>query len=157
MRYTKPLNATDPDSSYWDANPATGKEGAIVPAAAIEPSMREIVNAIAAAGLTPRADNLTQLARVISMGIPPYKADTPYQTNDFAQLNGTIYCSLSGSAANPNIGKQPNISPSDWKELSFSNSDNAANATKWSGKSQWVGAEASLPASKDANTIYYAY
>jgi len=64
MEYQEPIGAEE-DASYIDANPAAGIEGSPVPAAAIEHPMREIVEVITQAGLTPDAADLTQLWQVI--------------------------------------------------------------------------------------------
>jgi hypothetical protein len=65
MKYTKPLNATDPDAPYWDAEP--GRDGAYVPHEAVEHSQREIVRVIAEAGLTPSEQDLGQLLQAIDI------------------------------------------------------------------------------------------
>jgi hypothetical protein len=54
------------DASFIDFNAATGVEGSVVPAAAIEAPQREIVNVILAAGLTPDAGQLDQLVLSIN-------------------------------------------------------------------------------------------
>lgn len=69
MKYAPPLDATDPNASYVDANPGAGIQGSVVGAAAIEPGMREIVQVINEAGLTPSADDNTQLAQAINIKI----------------------------------------------------------------------------------------
>lgn len=68
MEYVPPINGDtgNPDRPYINANPGTGIQGSIPPAAAIEHPMREIVNAITAAGLTPDPNDLTQLGQIIS-------------------------------------------------------------------------------------------
>lgn len=65
MEYVTPPGQA-PDSSYVDANPAGGVDGSIVTAEAVEHCMREIVNAITAAGLTPDSGDLAQLAAAIA-------------------------------------------------------------------------------------------
>lgn len=65
MKYTQPLNETNPNASYVNADPAQGKQGSIIPAGAIENPQREIVNAITAAGLTPSESDNTQLVQAI--------------------------------------------------------------------------------------------
>jgi microcystin-dependent protein len=74
MKYAPPLGSSNPDANYINPNPAIGQQGSPVPAEAIEPTMREIVNTITLAGLEPRADNLSQLAQAIwrlSNKVPP--------------------------------------------------------------------------------------
>lgn len=64
MQYTPP--AGDPAGApYVDGNRAAGIRGSIVPAAAIEHDMRELVHLIDYAGLTPSADDLTQVRKAI--------------------------------------------------------------------------------------------
>ncbi|MFP3944943.1 MAG: pyocin knob domain-containing protein [Alphaproteobacteria bacterium] len=65
MEYVPPLGggANDP---YVDGDPQTGTKGSVVPAAAIEDVMREVVNVITAAGLTPSDADLTQLSQAIA-------------------------------------------------------------------------------------------
>lgn len=68
MKYVEPLNSAsypERNGSYVNANPATGVKGSTVPAAAIEDTQREIVQAIAAAGITPSENDKTQLAKAI--------------------------------------------------------------------------------------------
>lgn len=69
MKYVKPSNETDPNAAYKDFNLETGEAGSIPPAAAIEAPMREIVNLIEAAGLTPSETDLTQMAQAIDAKI----------------------------------------------------------------------------------------
>lgn len=66
MKYVPPIGATDPDEGYVTENLAAGIEGSPVAAEAIEHTMREIMAVIVAAGLTPDAEDLTQLAQVIA-------------------------------------------------------------------------------------------
>ena len=69
MKYVKPLNETDENAGYTDADPAHGIKGSTVPAAAIEMPQREIVAAIIAAGLVPSGEDGGQLAQAISKNI----------------------------------------------------------------------------------------
>lgn len=64
MKYPHPIGAAE-NASYIDAVPAQGLEGSPVPAAAIEHPLREIVNVIEQAGLTPDGTDLTQLAQAV--------------------------------------------------------------------------------------------
>ncbi len=67
MRYEPPVGSSDPDAPYLGRNLAAGgSAGSRVPAAAIENTQREIVNAILAAGLAPSAADKTQLAQAIA-------------------------------------------------------------------------------------------
>lgn len=72
MKYTKPLNETNENAGYVNADVSIGRRGSTVPAEAIESPQREIVAAIVAAGLTPDADDNTQLSQAIKAEI---KAD----------------------------------------------------------------------------------
>lgn len=65
MEYAQPYGATDPDAPYVDGDPSTGVAGSAVPAKAIEPPMRELVNLIEEAGITPDAEDLTQVAQAV--------------------------------------------------------------------------------------------
>lgn len=65
MKYVAPYGAVDPDAPYINGNPATGTRGSIPPNAAFEHTMREIVEVIEYAGLTPDAEDLTQLRQAI--------------------------------------------------------------------------------------------
>lgn len=60
MKYTPPIGgaANDP---YVDVNPATGVDGSIVPAAAIEGPQRELHNLIEGLGGVPDPENYSQL------------------------------------------------------------------------------------------------
>ena len=69
MKYVKPLNETDENAGYTDADPAHGIKGSTVPAAAIEMPQREIVAAIVAAGLVPSGEDSGQLAQAIAKNI----------------------------------------------------------------------------------------
>jgi hypothetical protein len=64
MKYRQPPG-TPENTSYQDFNPAQGIDGSVVPAYAVESPMREIVNAIAEAGLVPADGDLTQLHQAI--------------------------------------------------------------------------------------------
>ena len=69
MKYAPPIGATDPDASYINAQPSAGIQGSPVPAEAIEPPMREIVNVIENAGLTPDENDNSQLLSAITQMI----------------------------------------------------------------------------------------
>lgn len=64
MKYVAPFGQAS-DDPYEDGNPAIGRRGSVVPAAAIEHPMREIVRVITGAGLDPDGDNLEQLFEAI--------------------------------------------------------------------------------------------
>lgn len=67
MKYVPPINGdiNDPDRGYINADPATGQEGSIPPAAALEHVQREVVALIEAAGLAPNPADLTQAAQAV--------------------------------------------------------------------------------------------
>ncbi len=88
MKYNQPHNETDPNATYKDFNLDTGEPGSIPPAIAIEAPQREIVAAILAAGLTPNADDNTQLSQAIEAKISASTSDKP--TRDEAVLSETI-------------------------------------------------------------------
>lgn len=57
MKYTPPLDATDDNAAFVNADPQNGKEGSEIPAGALENPQREIVAAISKLGITPSTDN----------------------------------------------------------------------------------------------------
>jgi hypothetical protein len=65
MQYVPPLGSSDPNAPYIEGNPAAGIRGSYPTAAGYEGTMREIVNAISGAGLTPDGSDLTQLHEAI--------------------------------------------------------------------------------------------
>ncbi len=65
MKYQQPVGGAA-DDPYVTGNPATDTEGSIPSGEAIEHPMREIINAITSAGLTPSAADLTQLGQAIA-------------------------------------------------------------------------------------------
>lgn len=69
MDYATPLGqeAQGEDAIYIDGNPEAGIEGSAVPAKAIEPGMRELINLIRFAGLTPDGADLEQVRKAIGM------------------------------------------------------------------------------------------
>lgn len=77
MEYVPPINGNlaDPDRPYVNANPGASVKGSIPPAESIEHPMREILNVIEEAGLTPDGGDLTQLydaiQALIAAGISP--------------------------------------------------------------------------------------
>jgi hypothetical protein len=76
MKYQPPYGIADPDASYINGNPASGIEGSIPPAAAIEQPMREIVNVITASQFTPSDGDLAQLLRSIRRQFLNFCIDT---------------------------------------------------------------------------------
>lgn len=65
MEYVPPIGGAE-DAPFVNASPETGIPGSTVPAEALEHPMREIVHCIAAAGLTPDGEDLTQLEQAIA-------------------------------------------------------------------------------------------
>lgn len=133
MKYVKPSNETDPNAAYKDFNLETGEAGSIPPAAAIEAPMREIVNLIEAAGLTPSETDLTQMAQAIDAKITAaatnghnvgdvfYTSRTDAALNGAVEANGAVYncADFSGENAVPALlaaGKLPYISMAAYAE-----------------------------------------
>lgn len=113
MKYVQPLNATDADAPYKNADPANGQKGSTVPAAAIESPMREIVNLIEAAGLTPSETDLTQMAQAIDAKIAASATnghnvgDVFYTARTDSSLNGAVECNgAQYNIADFNTGEQ---------------------------------------------------
>ena len=67
MIYNPPVGGGSSDP-YVTGNPATSTPGSIPPGAAIEQPQREIMSLILAAGVTPSATDMTQLAQAIQTG-----------------------------------------------------------------------------------------
>ena len=82
MKYTKPLNETNEDAGYVNADVSIGRRGSTVPAEAIEAPQREIVAAITAAGLTPDGNDNTQLSKAI-------KAEIKADVQDIVPISAT--------------------------------------------------------------------
>lgn len=65
MKYNAPAGVADPNAPYVTGNAVTKVKGSAVPREAVEYPQREIVNVLAAAGITPSNTDLTQLAQAI--------------------------------------------------------------------------------------------
>lgn len=67
MKYAPPIGSTDQNEHYVDANPSAGIQGSAVPAAAIEPSMREIEASIKAlmGDDAPTSEDNEQLSKAL--------------------------------------------------------------------------------------------
>lgn len=118
MKYIPPLNDTlEREGKYVTANPIAGVRGSTVPAEAIEHPMREIVNCIEQAGLTPNDADLTQLQQVLDKYLKIQDADfapsgygigdyngalIPNDDLDYA-VKGGLYC-VSGNTLNKPTG-----------------------------------------------------
>lgn len=76
MLYNAPTGSSDANAGFAGKNVAAGQQGSKVPPGAVEFPQREIVAAIAAAGLTPTNSDLQQLTRAIRSGILEYYPDT---------------------------------------------------------------------------------
>src|SRR6266566_2218167 len=74
MQYNQPYGGAVNDS-YIDAVPATGVEGSVIPAAAIEYTQREIVNFILNSQLAPTDGDLNQLARSVQIDLVNWAID----------------------------------------------------------------------------------
>ena len=75
MRYFQPFGVSDPTAGWVNANPSAGIAGSIPDCRAIEQTQREIVNTIAAAGLTPNELDQTQLMQAVRGGALSYVGD----------------------------------------------------------------------------------
>lgn len=93
MNYRKPLDQTDPDAPYVDANPVYDLEGSIIPAYALEAPQREIVNAIKAilGSGAPDAEDLTQLKQALQA--------VAAAASDLANATGTLSIPKGGTSA----------------------------------------------------------
>jgi hypothetical protein len=78
VQYNQPFDQqSNPNAPYNNGNPATGTQGSIVPAAAVEYPQREIVNAVTDIGLaTPTNADLHQLSAATRFMRPQYLLDT---------------------------------------------------------------------------------
>lgn len=78
MQYNQPFDQqSNPNAPYTNGNPATGTQGSIVPAAAVEYPQREIVNSVLDVGLaTPSNGDLHQLSAAIRFMRPQLCLDT---------------------------------------------------------------------------------
>lgn len=66
MKYYPPLGAEDENADYENCDPVNHKwENTMPDARGFGATQREIVNAITTAGLTPSADDLTQLSQAV--------------------------------------------------------------------------------------------
>ena len=69
MRYFQPIDQpSDPNASFNDGNLATGTQGSIVPAGAVEQPQREVVNFITDSGLIANGSDLHQLGEGVQTG-----------------------------------------------------------------------------------------
>lgn len=99
MKYKAPFGSSDPNAAYIDRNTANAVRGSVPPAAAIEWPQREIVDVIAAAGLTP-ADSL-QLTPAIRALIRGFSGLQYLPTGTNFYVNGATGSNAnSGLAAN---------------------------------------------------------
>ncbi|WP_417847010.1 hypothetical protein [Thalassospira povalilytica] len=86
MEYVKPLNETDPNAPYINGDASQDMEGSEVPAAAIEHTMREIVNAVTfflgtvETPLPASGEDLQQLRKAIEKAVTDANADALYRT-----------------------------------------------------------------------------
>lgn len=97
MEYVPPINGnlSDPDRSYINANPGASVEGSIPAAEAIEHPIREIVNVIEEAGITPDGGDLTQLHAAI---VAIVNSAVPAAT--YSGIEGLTISNNSGDATN---------------------------------------------------------
>lgn len=76
MQYVQPYGISDANGGYVNGDRRVGRQGSIPPAAAFEHPMREIVNLITYAGLTPDGDDLKQLTKGVRRQSLNYAVDT---------------------------------------------------------------------------------
>jgi hypothetical protein len=98
LKYNQPFGAPGANDPYINGNPSTGTMGSIPPAASIEFPQRELVNLIAACGLTPDNADLYQLARSIQSGKVVYGVDTGSATAYAIALNPPLLAYTDGLA-----------------------------------------------------------
>ena len=112
MKYTPPLGSDNADAPFVDADPANGKEGSIIPAAALENPQREIVAAIQDAGLSPNASDKTQLKQAINKKVQAMVSQCQEAVNNFI-------ASDSVQAAGTATDKVPNVKQIDQKQAAI--------------------------------------
>ena len=79
-QYYPPYGLTG-NASYVNGDPSNGVEGSIPDARGFESTQREIVNTIAAAGMTPSGTDLTQLLQAVRSGKLDYLKDASTAAN----------------------------------------------------------------------------
>lgn len=87
MKYIKPMNETNEDAGYVNADVSIGRRGSTVPAAAVEAPQRELVHLITSAGLTPDDTDRTQVKQAIDAVVAAAivgKADASSMTSALA-------------------------------------------------------------------------
>ena len=112
MKYTPPLDSQDQDAGYVNADPANGTEGSKIPAAALENPQREIVAAIQDAGLSPNANDKTQLKQAINKKVQAMVSQCQEAVNNFI-------ASDSVQAAGIATDKVPNVKQIDQKQVAI--------------------------------------
>ena len=87
MKYVPPLNGNEENKEriYVNANALHGEEGSVLSAEAIEHPLREIVNTIKGAGLTPNDGDLTQLQQAILMYLQPFEKRRLFRVGNIEQ------------------------------------------------------------------------
>ncbi len=101
MQYTPPLDATDDNAAFVNADPQNGKEGSEIPAGALENPQREIINVITDAGLTPSADN-SQLKQAINKKVNAMVNQCQQAVQNFIATDAEFIAGI-------NTSKVPNV------------------------------------------------
>ncbi len=91
MKYVQPIGETA-NSGYSNGNTQDGTLGSIIPAQAIEHPMREIVNVITQSGLTPSADDNTQLYQALRRLLQPTGLIEIWSGEISDVPDGWLYC-----------------------------------------------------------------
>ena len=90
MKYYAPYGSSDPNAPYVNGDPLNGVAGSIPDCRGFEEVQREVVAAIAAAGLTP-GDDATQLAQVLRSGIMTFTSDLSTAPNTLVLVPAFAY------------------------------------------------------------------
>jgi hypothetical protein len=75
MKYHQPYGISDPGAPYINGDPSIGRQGSIIPAAAVEYPQRELANFITVSNLEPTDDDLYQLAKSAQAQTVNYAVD----------------------------------------------------------------------------------
>ena len=105
MKYVPPVNgdAGNANRPYLNANPGAGVEGSIPSAAAFEHPMRELLNLITYAGLTPTDADLTQVRQAVSTMIA---AASSSGNNKYMKVQHQTASGVAGGACTLNAWTQ---------------------------------------------------
>ena len=106
MNYQNPFGTSGTLVPYVNGNPATGVEGSIIPALAVQEPQTEIVNAITANGQIPTDADLTQLAQSVGYWIGTFGGTANALSAILTPIPVSIHAGLTvaGLASAPNTG-----------------------------------------------------